>query len=177
MSRRSSVAPYKGWLGWLAVAMVAAGLLAVGVSRSHAPRTADERVESIARRVACPVCNGESVADSQAPASVQIRTNIANLVADGKLSDAEIIAAIDARYEGNLSLLPGRSGFDALIWVLPAMAAVGGAGGLVVAFAHWRRRAGDGGPSAADRALVAAALGEEPVPDPDHDPAPAEDPV
>ncbi len=35
MSRRSSVAPYKGWLGWLAVAMVAAGLLRLWVGWEH----------------------------------------------------------------------------------------------------------------------------------------------
>lgn len=149
---------YKRWPSWLLMAMVTAGLLAVGVSRAAEPRTADQRVQAIAKRLACPVCNGESVADSRAESANQIRANIEDLVTAGQLDDDEIVAEVDANYVQDLSLVPSGSGFDSLAWVLPAVAAVGGAGGLVAAFARWRRPPDQAGPSEADRALVEAAL-------------------
>ncbi len=155
MSRKTT---YKRWPSWLLMAMIVAGLLAVGVSRAGEPRTADQRVQAIAKRLACPVCNGESVADSRATSANQIRTNIEALVAEGRLDDDAIVAEVDANYEDDLSLVPAGSGLDALAWILPVVAAVGGVGGLVAAFARWRRRPDPTGPSAADRELVEAAL-------------------
>jgi cytochrome c-type biogenesis protein CcmH len=153
---------YKRWPAWLAMALVLAALLAVGVKRSGEPQTADERVQAIAERLACPVCQGESVADSRATSAIQIKTNIERLVTEGRLTDREIVSEIQSRYQEDLSLIPSASGFDSLIYVLPSMAAVGGAVGLYVAFSRWRRRPEQAGPSDDDRRLVEAALHPEP---------------
>ncbi len=145
--------------GWLLMACVVATLLGVGIARSGQPRTADQRELKIARSLACPVCDGESVAESQAPSAVQIRGRISELVAAGQLSDGEIARTIDAAYQDDLALAPSGSGVDALAWALPAAAAVLAAAGLAAAFGRWRRD----GPvtvSEADRRLVAAALVE-----------------
>jgi len=151
-------AAYKRWPGWLAMALVFAALIAIGVGRAAEPRTADQRVQAISKRIACPVCNGESVADSRAPSSDQIRANIARLVTEGQLSDDQIVTEVDSKYEQDLRLVPSGTGIDALIWVLPACAAVGGAAGLWAAFTRWRRRPTQAGPTDADRELVEAAL-------------------
>ena len=88
-----------------------------------------------------------------------IRNQIADLVADNDLSDAEIIAFIETRYGAQVLLVPKSSGFDALVWVLPAVAFVCGLAALVVVFRRWKREAGDmRDPTDADRALVEAAL-------------------
>lgn len=154
----SGAPAYKRWPGWLLMAMVVAALLAVGVQRAGAPRTADERVQSITSRLACPTCNGESVADSRAISAEQIRTNVEKLVVEGTLTDDQIVEQVDATYPDELTLLPSTSGFDALVWVLPAMAAVGGVASLVAVFLRWQRRAGAEGPTDQDRDLVDAAL-------------------
>lgn len=154
--------PYKRWPAWLVMALVLAALLAVGVRRAGEPQTADERVTSISSRLACPVCQGESVADSRAPSAEIIRENVERLVTEGRLTDTEIIATIQSTSTEDLSLLPRASGFDALIYVLPAVVAVGGAAGLFAAFLRWRRRPGALGPTDADRELVEAALRGEP---------------
>jgi cytochrome c-type biogenesis protein CcmH len=152
----------KQWPGWLVMACVLAALLVVGVRRANEPRSADERVQSISKRIACPVCDGESVAESRAPSAIQIRNEIESLVDDGQLADNDIVVSIDQRYVEELALLPSSSGVDLLIWVLPTVAGVAGIGGLVVAFSRWRRQTGDAaGPSDADRELVAAALREQ----------------
>ena len=149
----------KRWPGWVLLIFVIAGFLAVGATRSTGPESQDDRVDAIARRVACPICDGESVFESQNNASQAIRNQVQQLVADNDLSDAEIIAFIETRYGAQVLLVPKASGFDALVWVLPAVAFVCGLAALVVVFRRWKREAGDmREPTDDDRALVEAAL-------------------
>ena len=149
----------KRWPGWVLLIFVIAGFLAVGATRSTGPESQDDRVDAIARRVACPICDGESVFESQNNASQAIRNQVQQLVADNDLSDSEIIAFIETRYGAQVLLVPKASGFDALVWVLPAVAFVCGLAALVVVFRRWKREAGDmREPTDDDRALVEAAL-------------------
>ena len=139
--------------------LVIAGFLAVGATRSTGPESQEDRVDAIARRVACPICDGESVFESQNNSSQAIRNQLQQLVAENDLSDAEIVAFIETRYGAQVLLVPKASGFDALVWVLPAVAFVCGLGALVVVFRRWKREAGDmREPTDDDRALVDAAL-------------------
>lgn len=112
--------------------------MVIGSQRDSSPATPQERVEAVSRRLACPTCDGESVSESRGTASQAIRQEISRLVAEGMLSDDEIVAAIDDSYAENLRLTPGSSGIEALVWVLPV--AVGGVAlaGLVLAFRRWR---------------------------------------
>ena len=120
----------KRWPGWVLLAFVVAGFLAVGAFRSTGPETQADRVDAIASRVACPICAGESVFVSQNSASRAIRSRIGELVAENDLSDADIVAVIETRYGAQVLLVPRSSGFDALIWVLPAVALICGLAGL-----------------------------------------------
>jgi cytochrome c-type biogenesis protein CcmH len=149
----------KRWPGWVLLVLVIAGFLAVGATRSTGPESQEDRVDAIARRVACPICDGESVFESQNNASQAIRNQVQQLVADNDLSDTEIIAFIETRYGAQVLLVPKASGFDALVWVLPAVAFACGVAALVVVFRRWKREAGDmREPTDDDRALVEAAL-------------------
>ena len=107
-------------------AFVVAGFLAVGAFRSSGPETQADRVDAIASRVACPICAGESVFVSQNSASRAIRNQITELVDENDLSDADIVAFIETRYGAQVLLVPRSTGFDALIWVLPAVGLVCG---------------------------------------------------
>ena len=95
MSARSWNKAVKRWPGWLALVFVVAGFLAVGAFRSTGPETPADRVDAIAARVACPICDGESVYVSQNNASRAIRSQIGDLVAENDLSDDDIIAFIE----------------------------------------------------------------------------------
>jgi cytochrome c-type biogenesis protein CcmH len=146
----------KKWPGWLLMAVVLAGALTIGVTRAGGPRTNEERVEAIAKTIKCPVCRSESVFDSKADASQNIRDEIARQVAAGR-SDDQIRAFINARFQDQgLLLVPPKSGVDSLVWVLPVVALVLAAGGLAVAFRKWRL-APDTVPTDDDRALVESA--------------------
>jgi cytochrome c-type biogenesis protein CcmH len=153
----------KRWPGWVLLVFVIAGFLAVGATRDTGPQSQEDRIDAIARRVACPICDGESVFESQNNASEALRSQIAELVADNDLDDAEIIAFIETRYGAEVLLVPKASGFDALVWVLPAVAFACGLAALVVVFRRWKREAGSvDEPTDADRALVEAALQSDP---------------
>jgi cytochrome c-type biogenesis protein CcmH len=146
----------KGWPGWLLMAAVLAAALTIGVARSGGPRTNDERVEAIAKTIKCPVCRSESVFDSKADASQNLREEIARQVAAGR-SDDQIRAYINDRFQDQgLLLVPPKTGVDSLVWVLPVVALVLAGGGLAIAFRRWRL-APDTHPTDDDRELVEAA--------------------
>ncbi len=110
------------WPMWVALVFVLVGFLAVGATRGDGPSTPEERASGIESRIACPVCQGESVLESRNTASESIRNRIGELVDEGTLSDDEIIGVIEASYGGRILLVPKASGFDALVWALPVAA-------------------------------------------------------
>ena len=150
----------KRWPGWVLLLFVVAGFLAVGSTRDGGARTPEERVELITKRIACPVCDGESVYESANTASAAIRNKVKAQVAAGIASDDEIVAFIVRNFGARTQLLPKATGFDSLVWVLPAVALVCAATGLGLAFRRWRANVVSE-PDEADRALVEAALAEQ----------------
>jgi cytochrome c-type biogenesis protein CcmH len=138
--------------GWLALVVVVAGALAFGVTDDAGPRTSADRARSLAESVACPVCDGQSVADSDSDAAKGIRARIDERLADGA-SDAQIRDELAAAYGEQILLTPGRSGVSSLVWTLPVVALVVALAGLAFAFRRWRG-GGAAQASDADRALV-----------------------
>ena len=163
---RSRTSRLKGWPAWVLLLFVVVGFLAVGATRDSGPRTPDERVEAISKRVACPVCQGESVYESRHPTSENIKDAIQDRVEAGVLSDEEIIQSIVGAREGQELLVPTADGVEALAWALPATAFVVGVAGLTVAFRRWQRNSATLAPATdADFALVAEAMRAETEPD------------
>jgi cytochrome c-type biogenesis protein CcmH/NrfF len=152
----------KSWPVWMAMGILVVALLAVGSTRSDGPRTQEDRIDSISRRIACPTCDGESVFVSQASASQAIRNEIARQVAEGLQSDEEIVGFIEQRFGGQVLLVPKATGLDALVWALPVAVFVCSVAGLTVAFRRWRKQQG-GEATDEDRAIVAALLAEDPT--------------
>ncbi len=152
--------PVKSWPSWVLLVLVVGGLLAVGATRDAGPRTPKERVEDISRRLACPICDGESVFESRNADSQAIRIEIARQVDSGTVSDDQIINFIEQRFGSKVLLVPRATGIDALVWALPAAAFVCAVVGLGVAFRRWKAAA-DTIPDDEDRRLVASALDED----------------
>lgn len=160
--RRALNRRLKGRTGWLVLMFAVVGLLAFGATRDTGPRTPDERIAAIAKRVACPVCDGESVYESRHPTSVNIKDAIETRVDEGVLTDDEIIESIVSARQGDELLVPTADGIEALAWALPATAFVVGVAALVVAFGRWRESARAlGRATEADYALVAEAIARE----------------
>lgn len=151
----------KRW-GWIPLLFVVVGLVAFGATRDTGPRTPDQRVEAISKRIACPVCDGESVFESRNPTSENLRRAIREQVNQGLLTDEQIIDSITSAREGQELLVPTATGVQALAWALPATAFVIAAVGLTVAFRRWRANSEQlGRATDDDYALVAAALESE----------------
>jgi cytochrome c-type biogenesis protein CcmH len=149
----------KRWPGWIVLVLVVVGFLAVGVTRDAGPQTEADRIDGVARRIACPICDGESVYESRNNASVSIRNEIETQVSDGVRSDDEIIGYIAERYSAEVLLVPRATGLDTLVWALPVAALVCGLAGLAVAFRRWSRAARAAPAATADDyALVERAL-------------------
>src|SRR5690606_33879689 len=84
----------KRWPSWAVLVVLVVALLAVGSTRDSGPRTPGDRVDDISRRVACPICDGESVYESRNNASEAIRAEIRAQVAEAERTDDEIIEEI-----------------------------------------------------------------------------------
>ena len=172
MSRTSSL---KKWPGWVLLVFVVAGFLAFGTTRDAGARSAEERVQEITKRLACPVCDGESVYESANPSSAAIRAEVKARVTNTDATDDQIVAYIVQQFNAKTQLLPSTSGFESLVWVLPTVAFVCAGVGLFFAFRRWRTNV-DTVPDDDDRALVAAALAaEDAMPQPPVDDSPIGD--
>jgi cytochrome c-type biogenesis protein CcmH len=148
----------KRWPGWLLLAVVAATLFAIGIGRGNGVSDPAERADALAKQVACPVCDGESVYESRNRASINLRNEITALVNAGRLSDEEILARIQSAFPNDILLVPPADGFNTLVWALPAAVTICACAGLVVAFRRWRQGLATAEPSDEDRALVSSAL-------------------
>jgi len=155
----SDTSPTRTWLPWAAMVLVLGACFLVGALGSSGSLTAQDRVTSIAKTIKCPTCSGESVAESQAETSKTIRRDIAERVQNGQ-TDSEIRAYYQQTYGEEILLTPPNSGVAGLVWVIPVVALVVAAAGLVVVFRRWRVRPATR-VTDADRALVAEALAAE----------------
>ena len=127
------------WGPWLLLVAVAAVALSVGVSRDGGRPSLDAQVQHLSSQVRCPVCHGETVAQSEAAPSVEIRNEIRADLQKGE-PDNQILASIVASYGPGILEKPQAKGISTLVWVLPVVAFVVGAAGLLWLFVRWRSR-------------------------------------
>jgi len=147
-------------LSWLLMGVAVATMLAFGVVDGPDDRTNAERAHDIGATIACPQCVGQSVVESDVAIAREIRAEIGRLVVAGYRDD-EIRARFADRYGDWVVLTPSTSGVSGLVWVIPVVGLVVGAGLLAVTLSRWRR-AGEAGGEASedDRALVESARAE-----------------
>ncbi|GAA6755819.1 cytochrome C biogenesis protein CcmH [Thermus sp. 2.9] len=98
------------------------------------PPDLSPEVFRIARELRCPVCQGESAAESNSGVAVEMRRIIAEMLQEGK-TEEEIKAFFVDRYGEWILYNPPRRGVTLWAWVLPAVALILLALGL---FAYFR---------------------------------------
>jgi cytochrome c-type biogenesis protein CcmH len=143
--------------------MLFVGAIAL-VAYGGAPRAAtlDERVHALAAQLRCPVCAGETIADSNADISVAIRRLIRRDLAAGESPD-QIKAYLLSRYP-DISLAPSTSGLGQVAWLAPPLLVIGGIALLLTLLTDWRRRgrgAEGANPAYLARVQAEVAAGEE----------------
>jgi cytochrome c-type biogenesis protein CcmH len=122
----------------LAVLVAVLAVWIVTFAVSARPRSVEQRTHDIASQLRCPVCNGESVADSSTPIAQQMRSVIRQDVQAGQ-SDDQIIAAFRASYGDSILLRPPFDGFTAIIWFGPIVALLVGIAIITLAARAWRQ--------------------------------------
>src|SRR6516162_340294 len=85
----------------------------------------DQRVHDVASQLKCLVCQGESVADSPATLSQQMRGIIRQQLQSGK-SEQEVIQYFVSRYGDRILLSPPWQGLTLLAWLVPIALMIGG---------------------------------------------------
>ena len=128
-------------IGWLAVAAVAIVAAVVAATASRPPATEAERAYDLKQATLCPVCDGQSVLESNAPAAAAMRRQI-DLWVDAGRSDEQIRTDLAAAYGDDVNALPSGEGVGTLVWALPVAAFAAAAAGLWAATRRWKARAG-----------------------------------
>lgn len=89
--------------------------------------TVTARAAEIAAKVRCPVCQGVSIADSPSSMATNMRGQVRDLVARG-YSEEQVITYFERSYGEFVRLEPPMRGLNWMLWVLPAVVLMGGAG-------------------------------------------------
>ena len=124
------------WVPWLGLVVVVAVAVVALAVRSRPSRSPQARAVRLERQLACPVCTGETVADSDSSASRAIRADVEKRIAEGQ-SDATIRAAYVATYGDRILLTPGNGGIGLVAWGVPIAAVVIAGAGVVIALRRW----------------------------------------
>ncbi len=117
---------------------------------SPSRQTLDQRVHDVASQLKCLVCQGESVADSPATLSLQMRGVIRQQLQSGK-SEQEVIQYFVSRYGDRILLSPPMQGLTLLAWLVPIALMIGGVLLVFFVLKSWQLHAGKD-PDEADRA-------------------------
>jgi len=94
----------------------------------------DNQIREISYLLMCPVCQGQTVAESNSELATQMRAIIKQKLEKGE-SEEEIIAYFVNRYGETILGAPPPKGANWLIWVLPALALLFGGAGIAI-FLH-----------------------------------------
>ena len=125
-------------LPWFVLAIVVLVSIVVLVVRSRPDNSSAARAARLEHQLACPVCEGQSVADSNSPQARAIRDDIPRRIAAGQ-SDEDIRAFYVSRYTEKILETPSNSGIGIVAWGLPAVAVILGLVSIVVAVRRWSR--------------------------------------
>src|SRR6266567_4779256 len=117
----------------LAVTTAIWSFIAFTAARSE---TLDQRVHDVASQLKCPVCQGESVADSPSTISQQMRGVIRQQLQSGQ-SEQQIIQYFIDRYGPQIVWSPPWQGFTLLAWLVPIILLLGGAVLLLMVLRDW----------------------------------------
>lgn len=146
----------KAW-AWVALGAIVMGAVVWAAWPDGGDRTNRERTSDLAAELRCPDCEGLSVLDSSTSTARAIRTEIRRRVEAGE-SDEEIRQSYIDRYGESILLNPEGEGLGILVWGLPVVVVLIGAGGLVLALRRWRSQPAMRSTDA-DEALVARERG------------------
>ncbi len=118
--------------GW-AVAAAALLVIVVGLLPEAAEADPDQREQHLAERIACPWCDGQSLAESDSQVARDLVTILREQIDEG-WTDDQIFDFFAASYGEQVLLDPPLTGWGLALWGLPIAALIVGA------YVIWQRR-------------------------------------
>jgi cytochrome c-type biogenesis protein CcmH len=123
----------------LALFLLVSPVWAVQPDEMLADPALESRAREISRDIRCPVCQGETIDDSNAPISRDLRLIIRERLVAGD-SDAEVFDFVVARYGEGVLFKPRAEGVNLILWLSGPVLLLGG---VAIALAAGRRRVGE----------------------------------
>jgi len=96
----------------------------------------EEKTKTVASELRCPVCQGLSIQDSPSELSQQMRTVVKERLAAGE-TEQQVKDYFISKYGEWILLEPQARGFNLLVYALPALLVVGGAGLIILLVRRW----------------------------------------
>jgi cytochrome c-type biogenesis protein CcmH len=118
--------------GW-GVAAAALVVIVVGLLPGEADADPDQREQYLSERIACPWCDGQSLAESDSQVARDLVVIMREKI-DAGWSDGEIYDFFASSYGEQVVLEPPLTGWGVALWAVPVVALF--AGGWVI----WRRQ-------------------------------------
>jgi cytochrome c-type biogenesis protein CcmH len=137
----------------LAVVAILGAIWSYVFLQNSPQQTLDQRVHDVASQLKCPICQGESVADSPSQLAQQMRGVIRQQLQSGN-SEQEVIQYFQASYGEQIVWSPPWQGFTLLAWLVPIGLVLVGATLLLFVLRDWRTLSSSD--SAADDAELAS---------------------
>lgn len=122
----------------LLTALLAAGLAPPALAQGSDPT--DDDVNRVAKQLYCPVCENVPLDVCPTQACTQWRDVIRARLADG-WTDEQIKTYFVEQYGDRVLATPPAEGLNWLVYVIPPLAFLVGAGALVVVMRNWRSSA------------------------------------
>jgi cytochrome c-type biogenesis protein CcmH len=117
----------------------------------------EARVNALANELRCLVCQNQTLADSNAPLAVDLRSQIRERLRQGA-SERDIIGFMVDRYGDFVLYRPPFKSTTLLLWAGPLLLMIGGLAALYYRLARRRREVGKPELSGEERARAAALL-------------------
>ena len=81
-------------------------------------KSVDERLYTLNRELMCPVCDGQTIGESQASISNDMKNIIDLQISEGK-TDKEILVYFEERYGTEILASPPSEGVNIVVWIAP----------------------------------------------------------
>jgi len=128
---RSDIRRMAGW----GIAIAAIVVMVIGLLPREASADPEQRAVGLEQRLACPLCQGQSLAESDSQVAEDLKVILRDKIDEG-MTDNQIFDFFAARYGEHIVLEPPLLGWGIALWAAPLLAL--GVGGWVV----WTRQRG-----------------------------------
>ena len=119
--------------------LVALALLALVLAAPAAASEQHPTLPELEGQLMCPICAGETLAQSDSQAAQRIKVEIQQRIAAGD-TRSQIKRRLVAEWGERILAAPPRHGFDLLAWLLPIVGVLAGAAVLGVLAWRWTRQ-------------------------------------